>query len=84
VNNGLLDQDVRQKVADSLVHRMLNSSPEQQEKILRMIVNRMSRREIDTWFIAMNLYEPHSEPHTLTDFLQKEQEHHAQEQEGEK
>jgi hypothetical protein len=84
MNNGLLDQDVREQVANSLVHKMLNSSPEIQEKILRMIVNRMSRLQIDTWFIAMNLYEPTSEAHALTDFLHKEHEHHTQEQEGEK
>jgi len=71
MNNGLLDQDVREQVANSFVHQMLHSTPEQQEKILRMIVNRMSRREVDTWYIAMNLYEPHA----LTDFLHKEHEH---------
>ena len=76
-NNGLLDQDVRELVANSFVHRMLHSSPQQQERILRMIVNRMSRLQIDTWYIAMNIYE---EPHVLTDFLKGHE--HTQEKGG--
>jgi hypothetical protein len=76
MNNGLLDQDVREQVANSLVHRMLSASPDIQERILRMIVNRMSRMQIDTWYIAMNLYES---PHVLHDFL----EHHEHTQESE-
>jgi hypothetical protein len=76
-NNGLLDQDVREQVANSLVHHMLNSPPEIQEKILRMIVNRMSRLQIDTWYIAMHLYTDTAttQPHTLTDFMHTHEQH---------
>ena len=56
-NNGLLDLvDVRETVANSFVAQMLHSSPERQERILRMLINRMSRSQIDILFIAQNLY----------------------------
>jgi hypothetical protein len=55
-NNGLLDQDVRVKVADAFVEKMLKSPPEKQELILRMIFNKMSRQQIDAWYIAQRLY----------------------------
>lgn len=56
-NNGILDViNVRETVANSFVHQMLNSTPERQEKILRMLINRMSRARIDILFIAQSLY----------------------------
>lgn len=57
MNNGILDLiDIREQVADSFVSQMLHSTPERQEKILRMLINRMSRSQIDILFIAQNLY----------------------------
>jgi hypothetical protein len=77
-NNGMLDSiDIREAVATSFVQQLLSSSPDRQEKILRMLINRMSRAQRDMLFIAQQLY---SEPpaHQLTDFLQKEHEQESE------
>jgi hypothetical protein len=57
MNNGILDLvAIRETVANSFVAQMLQSTPERQEKILRMLIHRMSRSQIDILYRAQSLY----------------------------
>jgi hypothetical protein len=57
MNNGLIDLiSTRETVADHFVQEMLNSTPQKQERIIRLLLNRMPRTMIDALYIGMSLY----------------------------
>jgi hypothetical protein len=56
-NNGLLDlTSIREEVTEQFVAQMLHSSPAKQERIIRLLLNRMPRTMIDALYIAQSLY----------------------------
>ena len=57
MNNGILDlTSIREEVTEHFVQEMLHSSPAKQERIIRLLLNRMPRTMIDALYIAQNLY----------------------------